>query len=61
MDAGLDTLDGQPVREPDDAPLALVGRSSAGRWRLGGIALSPLSRALAPQPGTALQLVGAAF
>jgi hypothetical protein len=61
MDVGLDTLDGKPATEVDDAPIALVGRSSAGRWRLGGIALSPLSPALAPQPGTALQLLGGAF
>lgn len=58
MDRGLDTPDG---RDPDDAPVALVGRSSSGRWALGGINAQPLSRALAPQHGMALQLVGAAF
>jgi len=58
MDRGLDTLEG---REPDDAPVALVGRSSMGRWALGGINAQPLSPALAPQRGMALQLVGAAF
>jgi len=62
MDDGLDTLDGK--RKPaavDDAPIALVGRSSAGRWALGGLGVQPLSPALAPQHGLALQLVGAAF
>jgi len=60
LDAGLDTLDGKP-RKGDDAPVALIGRSSDGRWGLGGVGLAPLSRALAPQPGMALQLVGATF
>jgi hypothetical protein len=62
MDEGLDTLDGKPKKEVvDDAPLALVGRSSAGRWGLGGLGVQPLSLALAPQHGIALQLLGAAF
>jgi hypothetical protein len=61
MDEGLDTLDGKHASEPDDAPVALIGRSSAGRWGLGGVGLAPLSRALAPQHGMALQLVGATF
>jgi hypothetical protein len=62
MDDGLDTLDGKPKKEVvDDAPIALVGRSSAGRWGLGGLGVQPLSPALAPQHGIALQLVGAAF
>jgi hypothetical protein len=66
MDDGLDTRDGkrQGKRKKDavdDAPIALVGRSSAGRWELGGLGLSPLSPVLAPQHGMALQLVGAAF
>jgi hypothetical protein len=60
MDEGLDTLDGKPGKA-DDAPLALVGRSSDGRWGVGGLGLSPLSPALAPQRGMALQLVGATF
>jgi hypothetical protein len=38
-----------------------VGRSSDGRWGMGGLGFSPLSPALAPQRGMALQLVGAAF
>lgn len=61
MDEGLDTLDGKPKKQVDDAPIALVGRSSAGRWGLGGLGIQPLSPALAPQHGMALQLVGAAF
>jgi hypothetical protein len=61
MDEGLDTLEGKRKVEVDDAPIALIGRSSAGRWGMGGIGLAPLSRTLAPQPGMALQLVGAAF
>jgi len=62
MDDGLDTIDGKPKKEVvDDAPIALVGRSSAGRWGLGGLGVQPLSPALAPQHGVALQLVGAAF
>jgi hypothetical protein len=62
MDDGLDTLNGKRKKEVvDDAPIALVGRSSAGRWGLGGIGVSPLSPTLAPQHGMALQLVGAAF
>ena len=60
MDDGLDTLDGKP-RKRDDAPVALVGRSSDGRWGVGGLGFAPLSRTLAPQPGMAVQLVGAAF
>jgi len=62
MDDGLDTLDGKPRKEAvDDAPIALVGRTSAGRWGLGGLGVQPLSPVLAPQRGVALQLLGAAF
>jgi hypothetical protein len=62
MDDGLDTFDGDGKRkDADDAPVALVSRSSSGRWGIGGLGLSPLSRQLAPQPGLALQLVGATF
>ena len=61
MDEGLDTLDGKPRTGDDDAPVALVGRSSDGHWGLGGVGFAPLSRALAPQRGLALQLVGATF
>jgi hypothetical protein len=61
MDEGLDTLDGKPRTGDDDAPVALVGRSSSGRWGLGGLGIAPLSPRLAPQRGLALQLVGATF
>ena len=61
MDEGLDTLDGKRKAEPDDAPIALLGRSSSGRWAMGGLGLAPLSQKLAPQHGMALQLVGATF
>lgn len=62
MDGGRDTLDGKLRKAAvDDAPIALVGRSSAGRWGLGGLGVLPLSPALAPQHGMALQLLGAAF
>jgi hypothetical protein len=63
MDAGHDTLRGAAARDPaaDDAPAALVGRSSDGHWGLGGVGIQPLSRALAPQPGMALQVMGATF
>jgi hypothetical protein len=63
MDEGRDVLDdnGSRARTVDDAPVALIGRSSVGRWELGGVGISPLSPVLAPQHGMALQLVGAAF
>lgn len=47
--------------QPDDAPVAIVGRSSNGRWGLGALGVSPLSRTLAPQPGLAVPLVGATW
>ena len=59
MDEGLDVIDGK--QHVDDAPAALLGRSSAGHWSLGAPALGPLSRALAPQTGMALQILGARF
>jgi hypothetical protein len=62
MDEGQDLVPGRPrVIEPDDAPPALLGRSSRGRWRSGVLAIRPLSRELAPQPGMALSLVGATW
>jgi hypothetical protein len=62
MDDGLDTLDGKRKQDgAADAPVALIGRSSDGRWGLGGVGLTPLSPALAPQHGMALQVLGAAF
>jgi hypothetical protein len=66
VDEGLDVPDGgaKKLEEPDDAPLALVGRSSAGKWNLGGVGVAPLSTTLvtgAPQKGMAFSLVGATF
>jgi hypothetical protein len=65
VDEGLDVPDdGAKKADPDDAPLALVGRSSAGKWNLGGVGVAPLSTTLvtgAPQRGMAFSLVGATF
>jgi hypothetical protein len=61
MDVGLDVPEGKPEKDPDDAPPAVVGRSSAGGWRLGAPAVSPLSRDLAPQHGMAVSLLSGAF
>jgi hypothetical protein len=65
VDEGLDVPDdGAKKADPDDAPLALVGRSSAGRWNLGGVGVAPLSNTLvtgAPQKGMTFSLVGATF
>jgi hypothetical protein len=47
MDVGLDVPDGATPK--DDAPAAVVGRDSDGRWHLGGIGLAPLSPELASQ------------
>jgi len=60
LDAGKDVLPGEKPAQ-DDAPVALVGRHSDGRWTAGGIALQPLSRQLAPQPGMVMPVVGARF
>ena len=63
VDVGLDVNDAKKA-DPDDAPIALVGRSSNGHWNLGGIGLSPLSNTLvsgAQQPGLTMSVVGGAF
>lgn len=60
MDVGLDVKPGSK-KEVEDAPVALVGRHSDGRWALGMIGVQPLSLELAPQPGLAMPLVGGAF
>jgi hypothetical protein len=61
MDVGLD-LQEQRKADDDDAPLALVRRSSVGAWSLGGPALAPLSRQLATdQRGMAVNVFGASF
>jgi len=58
LDVDLDTQ-GAPAE--DDAPAAVVGRHSDGRWSLGAVAISPLSLELAPQPGLAIPVIGGAF
>lgn len=55
MDAGLDVTPGE--RTTNDAPVALVGRSSDGRWRVGGLGLAPVQNSR----GATLSLVGATF
>ncbi|HUS30567.1 MAG TPA: hypothetical protein VMZ53_18785 [Kofleriaceae bacterium] len=58
MDEGVDKADAPP----DDAPIALVGRSSNGNWALGGIGVQPLSRQLATNNrGMTFTVVGATF
>ncbi len=63
LDEGLDVQDNAPKKpDDDDAPAAVIGRSSSGAWAFGGPAVSPLSPQLATnQHGMALTLVGAAF
>lgn len=62
MDVGLDVQEGAKSKKPvDDAPVAVVGRHSDGRWTLGMLGISPLSTQLAPQPGLAMPLLGGAF
>ncbi len=60
MDVGLD-VNSRKKKEDDDAPAAMLGRSSSGRWAVDGLALKPLDPRLAPQKGLALTLVGATF
>lgn len=60
MDVGEDVLPGEkpPV---EDAPVALIGRHSNGRWTANGIGITPTSRLLSPQPGMTVSIFGAAF
>jgi hypothetical protein len=59
MDVGVDL---PQQKDDDDAPLAVLRRSSHGTWSLGAPALSPLSRQLATdQHGVAFTMFGAAF
>lgn len=60
MDEGLDVKPGakKPV---EDAPAALLGRHSDGRWALGMLGVQPLSKELAPQAGLSVPLLGGAF
>lgn len=57
MDEGLDIPDG-PVHK-DDAPPAVVTRSSDGHWNLGGIGMQPT--VLSPEHGMTFTLAGATF
>ena len=61
LDVGLDVSSHKPQRHDDDAPAAMLGRSSSGTWALEGVALKPLDPRLAPQTGVAVTLVGATF
>jgi len=59
MDVGLDVRDDA---KPADAPPAVVGRDSDGKWHLGGLAIAPLSPQLANnQHGAALTVLGGKF
>ena len=53
MDLGKDL----PADEAADAPIALIGRHSNGRWSTNGIGVAPA--VLSPQPGLTFSLVGA--
>jgi hypothetical protein len=58
MDEGVDL----PAAPPDDAPVALVGRSSSGNWSYGGIGVQPLSTQLATNNrGMTFNVLGATF
>lgn len=61
LDVDQDVKPGEKKDAADDAPVAVVGRSSNGRWGLGMLGVTPLSRDLAPQPGLAVPLVGATW
>ena len=58
MDEGLDVPDG-PAPHKDDAPPAVVRRSSDGRWDFGTIGMLPTT--LSPEHGVTFTLAGAAF
>lgn len=58
LDVDRDVRDGATV---DDAPAAVVRRSSDGRWALGGLALQPLASSLSPTPGLTVSVIGARF
>jgi len=60
MDIGLD-VNSHKKKQDDDAPAAMLGRSSSGRWAIDGLALHALDPRLAPQRGLAVTLLGATF
>ena len=60
LDAGQDVLPGE--RRPlEDAPVALIGRHSNGRWSPNGIGIAPTSPQLSPQPGVTMSILGGRF
>jgi hypothetical protein len=61
VDEGLDVPDRAAKPDADDAPPAIVGRSSDGHVRLGGLAILPLSPQLSTDHGAALNVFGARF
>jgi hypothetical protein len=60
MDLGLDILGGK-TKDGDDAPPAVIGRSSAGHWGLGALTIQPLSTKLSSQPGMAVPILAGRF
>jgi hypothetical protein len=58
MDEGLDVPDGEAAPK-QDAPAAVVGRSSDGRWALGGLGL--MTTTVSPTHAPTLSLVGATW
>jgi len=62
MDEGLDVHPGQRATESDDdAPPAVVSRSSNGAWHVGGVSMQPLSPQLSSTRGMTFNIVGATF
>ncbi len=60
MDVDLDVKPGAK-KQVEDAPAAVLGRHSDGRWALGMLGVTPLSKELAPQPGLSVPLLGGSF
>ena len=58
FEAGKDVPD---TLKPGDAPPAVIGRDSDGRWHLGGLALQPLSPQLSTQSGMSMTVLGGTF
>ena len=61
VDEGLDVNEFDKHKDADDAPAAVLGRNSSGRWALGGVGVTPLSPALSQDHGLAMSLVGGAW
>jgi hypothetical protein len=59
MDEGLDVPDDEQPQKKDDAPPSVVGRSSDGRWQLGGLGL--MTTPISPHHDTTVSLVGATW